>query len=160
MRKLSAQNQGLCVGSNGFAAPTRALNFAPLFPCPNPQTQGFSTTRKASFWHVTVNKSCPAVRRLSCKLSRWFLFAFNGLGGLSGCPAEFTPSYVCMRARVRKAIAAGHAGQPDKLFFILILFNKFNKIEKYRVVPMTVPMLSRSAKCLKLNKILGWYCHG
>lgn len=43
----------------------------------------------------------PLSRRLSRKLSRWFVIVSNGLGGLSRCPA--TLSHICARTCTREA---------------------------------------------------------
>lgn len=146
------------------SALTLATIPAPFFPSPSLEPKGFQPSDCPILRLVSENKSgfCPAaVPLLSRALSRWFVFVISGLGGLSRCPALI--SHICVRVYAQGE-HAGHAGHRDISSFIINLYRYINNLYLSISVPQAVPLLSRSVplhlKPLKLNKIMGRYCHG
>lgn len=150
----------------GACALTRAHFRAPFSLPRTLEPKGFQPPKWVLACHIVPKNRafCPgAVPVLSRRLSRWFVFVVSGLGGLSRCPGEKRFPYMCVRMCAHDSGTAVQAGQRDYSSFFSILSNNINKIDNNRSVPQSVPVLSRTssfpAKSLKMNKIMGFYCH-
>lgn len=102
-----------------------------------------------------LKSSVPLSRSLSRSLSRWFVCIFNGLGGLSRCPAQYlTHVHTHMRTWKRSG-TSGTAGQ----CVIILSFIQFNqRVNKNKDCPADCPaVVGGAGQMQKTHKIQGFY---